>query len=89
MSNFNALMVTRDEHKKIHHAISSLTVDDLPADGDVLVKVRYSTVNYKDGLCLSGKGDWYAHIRTCRELTLRVKWLAVPIRVTSPVIWWC
>ena len=65
MSSFNALMVTRDEHKTIHHAISKLTVDDLPADGDVLVKVRYSTVNYKDGLCLSGNGGLvrtYPHV---------------------------
>ncbi len=65
MSNFNALMVTRDDDKTIHHAVSSLTIDDLPADGDVLVKVRYSTVNYKDGLCLSGKGGLvrsYPHV---------------------------
>jgi acrylyl-CoA reductase (NADPH) len=65
MPNFNALMVTRDEHKTIHHAISSLTVDDLPAGGDVLVKVSYSTVNYKDGLCLAGKGGLvraYPHV---------------------------
>ena len=36
-------------------AIETLTMDDLP-DGDVTVSVDYSTVNYKDGLCLSAKG---------------------------------
>lgn len=33
----------------------SLTLGDLP-DHDVLVEVAYSTVNYKDGLAISGKG---------------------------------
>ena len=36
-------------------AIETLTIDELP-DGDVTVSVDYSTVNYKDGLCLSAKG---------------------------------
>ncbi len=33
----------------------NLSLDDLP-DHDVLVEVAYSTVNYKDGLAISGKG---------------------------------
>ena len=36
-------------------SFKSLTVADLP-DYDVLVDVAYSTVNYKDGLALTGKG---------------------------------
>lgn len=32
-----------------------LTLDDLP-DNDVLVEIAYSTLNYKDGLSVSGKG---------------------------------
>ncbi len=32
-----------------------LTLDDLP-DNDVLVEIAYSTLNYKDGLAVSGKG---------------------------------
>jgi acrylyl-CoA reductase (NADPH) len=35
--------------------IKDISIDDLP-QGDVLVKVEYSTLNYKDGLCLSAKG---------------------------------
>ncbi len=35
-----------------------------PAEGEVLVDVAYSTVNYKDGLALSGKG------RICRRTPL-------------------
>jgi len=65
MSTFNVLMVHRDENKVVSHEITSLTAADLPSDGDVLVAVHYSTVNYKDGLCLSGKGGLvrtYPHI---------------------------
>jgi len=65
MTEFKALMVNRAEDKSISHQIASLMHDDLPADGDVLVAVDYSTVNYKDGLCLGGKGGLvrqYPHI---------------------------
>jgi acrylyl-CoA reductase (NADPH) len=61
MTEFKALMVNRAEDKSISHQIASLTHDDLPADGDVLVAVDYSTVNYKDGLCLGGKGGLVRH----------------------------
>ena len=56
MSTFKALMLHRDDEKTIRHELTELSLDDLPADGEVLVAVKYSTVNYKDGLCLSGKG---------------------------------
>lgn len=36
-------------------ALRELSDDALPA-GDVTVRVEYSTLNYKDGLCLSAKG---------------------------------
>jgi acrylyl-CoA reductase (NADPH) len=36
-------------------AVRELSDDALPA-GDVTVRVEYSTLNYKDGLCLSAKG---------------------------------
>ena len=65
MSEFKALMVNRGEDKSISHQIETIQIGDLPADGDVLVAVEYSTVNYKDGLCLSGKGGLvriYPHI---------------------------
>ncbi|MEY8841649.1 alcohol dehydrogenase catalytic domain-containing protein, partial [Cribrihabitans sp. XS_ASV171] len=36
-------------------SVKQLGLDDLP-HADVTVAVEYSTVNYKDGLCLSAKG---------------------------------
>ena len=52
MSKFNALMVRRAEDKSVSREIEKINIDDLPADGDVLIAVKYSTLNYKDGMCL-------------------------------------
>jgi len=50
---FRALVI--EEHDgKPKAAFKSLTLDDLPPH-DVLVEVEYSTLNYKDGLAVSGK----------------------------------
>jgi len=62
--DFSALMVDKDEDGKTSCAIRSLTLDELP-QGDVTVKVDYSTINYKDGLCLGPGGGLvrnYPHI---------------------------
>lgn len=65
MSECKALMINRGEDKSVSHQIEVIKVGELPADGDVLVAIEYSTVNYKDGLCLGGKGGLvrnYPHI---------------------------
>jgi acrylyl-CoA reductase (NADPH) len=51
---FKAIMVSRDEEKKQSVTIEDITVDDL-MDGDVVVRVDATTVNYKDGLAITGK----------------------------------
>jgi acrylyl-CoA reductase (NADPH) len=51
---FRALLVSRDEAKTQSHAYVDLTDADL-MDGDVTVAVEATTVNYKDGLALTGK----------------------------------
>ncbi|MCU0853381.1 MAG: oxidoreductase [Rhodobacteraceae bacterium] len=52
---FRALVVEKDAEGKTHAAVQELGDDRLPA-GDVTVAVEYSTVNYKDGLCLGSGG---------------------------------
>ena len=47
-------VVCEEVDGKPQTSIKDLTVADLP-DGDVLVDVSYSTLNYKDGLAISGK----------------------------------
>ncbi|NOD46310.1 MULTISPECIES: acryloyl-CoA reductase [unclassified Ruegeria] len=53
---FNALVMEKDEEIGLASpSVKQLSEDDLP-HGEVTVAVEYSTVNYKDGLCLSPKG---------------------------------
>ncbi|MEM9912997.1 MAG: alcohol dehydrogenase catalytic domain-containing protein, partial [Pseudomonadota bacterium] len=62
---FNALVVDKDEDSgKTSAAVKEISLDDLP-EGDVTVAVEYSTVNYKDGLCIGPGGGLvrtYPHV---------------------------
>jgi acrylyl-CoA reductase (NADPH) len=61
---FKALIVDKDEAGKTHASVQEIALDRLPA-GDVTVAVDYSTVNYKDGLCIGPGGGLvrnYPHI---------------------------
>lgn len=51
---FQALVLDQKDDQ-LHAAIQQLTVADLPS-GDVLVNVACSSLNYKDGLAVTGKG---------------------------------
>lgn len=52
---FKALVLRQDENGRTHSNIETLGDDDLPT-GDVLLAVEYSSLNYKDGLAVTGKG---------------------------------
>jgi len=54
IDQFKALVLSRN-NGKVEHQIRQLTVDDLP-EGDVLVAVKYSSLNYKDCLAVAGRG---------------------------------
>ncbi len=61
---FKALVVDKAEDGTVSQSIRSLEVSDLP-EADVTVAVEYSTLNYKDGLCLTGGGGLvrkYPHV---------------------------
>jgi len=62
---FNALVVEKDEETgKTAAALQQISVDDLP-EGEVTVAVDFSTVNYKDGLCIGPGGGLvrtYPHV---------------------------
>jgi acrylyl-CoA reductase (NADPH) len=62
--SFNALVVEKDDEGKTSASIQQLDDAQLP-DGDVTVNVEYSTVNYKDGLCIGPGGGLvrnYPHV---------------------------
>src|SRR5579863_1194569 len=50
---FRCYLVTKDESGKAHAAVTYKAIDELPA-GDVLIRVAWSSLNYKDGLSASG-----------------------------------
>ncbi len=50
---FKALVVTKGEDKQFTRTIQERRIADLPP-GDLLVKVRYSSLNYKDALSATG-----------------------------------
>mgnify|MGYP005849448345 CR=1 FL=1 len=61
---FNALVVEKDEAGATRAAVQALDESRLPP-GDVTVAVAYSTLNYKDGLCLTTGGGLvrtYPHV---------------------------
>jgi putative YhdH/YhfP family quinone oxidoreductase len=51
--NFNALIVRETAHGKFTREVARKSITDLP-DGDLLVEVRYSSLNYKDALSATG-----------------------------------
>ncbi len=61
---FKALVVEKDAEGKTSASVQEMSLDQLPA-GEVTVAVEYSTVNYKDGLCVGPGGGLvrnYPHI---------------------------
>ena len=61
---FNALVVDKNDEGKTSASVQTLDEDRLPP-GDVTVAVEYSTLNYKDGLCLGSGGGLvrsYPHV---------------------------
>ena len=61
---FRALVVEKDDEGKTQGTVQVLEDARLP-EGDVTVAVEYSTVNYKDGLCLGPGGGLvrtYPHV---------------------------
>ena len=52
---FKGILLTRDENKVMSVNVTELSLDDL-MEGDVVVEVEWTTVNYKDGLAITGKG---------------------------------
>lgn len=60
--NINAI-VARERDGKVTGRLEQLPVTELP-DEDVLAEISHSTLNYKDGLAVSGRG------RICRRLPM-------------------
>ncbi|MDP4795768.1 MAG: oxidoreductase [Rhodospirillales bacterium] len=63
-SEFKALLLNTDDAGKVTGSFETISNDRLP-EGDVTVAVKYTTLNYKDGMILNGIGKLvrnYPHI---------------------------
>ncbi len=61
---FKALVVEKIGQAKVSVSVQELTEDQLPS-GEVTVAIEYTTVNYKDGLCLQPNNELvreYPHV---------------------------
>jgi acrylyl-CoA reductase (NADPH) len=52
---FNAILLNKNTDGTTDAKLTQLDDAQLPSDGDVTVRVDYSTINYKDGLAITGK----------------------------------
>ncbi len=52
---FRAILLNKNEDGSTRAELTQLDEAQLPADGDVTVAIDYSTINYKDGLAITGK----------------------------------
>lgn len=52
---FRAILLTKNDDGSTLAELSQLDDSQLPSEGDVTVAVEYSTINYKDGLAITGK----------------------------------
>lgn len=62
--SFQAILVEQNDPSRVTASLQQLTEDQLPA-GNVTVAVDYTTVNYKDGLCLQANNGLvreYPHV---------------------------
>ena len=51
-----ALIVDQADDDSVSASFHEIEASQLPDDGEVDIAVEYSTINYKDGLCLNGLG---------------------------------
>src|SRR5580692_8474660 len=54
MSDFSCYVVEKDSHDQIKSGMGRRSLSDLP-DGEVLIHVAYSSLNYKDALAATGR----------------------------------
>lgn len=84
MDSFKAFRI-HEENKKIVSRFEQLKLDDL-AEGDVVVRVTHSDINFKDVLAATGAGKFCVAIRWSAESTSQASSNPPPTRVTPRVI---
>ena len=52
---FNAIYLNKNADGSTDARLAELEDAQLPADADVTLQIEYSTINFKDGLALTGR----------------------------------
>lgn len=63
--SYRALILNQDSEGKVSGDVQTISDADLPQEGEVVVDIDYSNLNYKDGLIMNGLGKLvrdYPHI---------------------------
>ena len=84
---FKALLLENQDGKTIP-TLTRLTESQLP-EGEVRVAVSYSSINYKDGLAITGKGKIVRQWPLVPASTSPVPCSNPPIAAISPATRWC
>ena len=72
MSDFSCYVVEKDSQDQIKSGMGRRSLSDLP-EGEVLIRVAYSSLNYKDALAATGRPGVAGSFRTFRESTRRAR----------------
>ncbi len=85
---FRALVVEKDEAGKTSAAVQELDDARLP-EGEVTVAVDFSTLNYKDGLCIGSGGGLVRVWPHVPGIDFAARSSSPPIRAIAPATRWC
>ena len=82
MNPFKAYQIEQDENGKASGRMTTLPPEQLD-EGEVTIRVHYSSINYKDALAATGKGRSFAAFPVSAASTWRVKSPRAPTRASS------
>ena len=66
MSNTFKALVARMESNEFKVSVQNRSIEDLP-EGNTIIEVKYSSLNYKDGMAISGNKERYYVIYQCLQ----------------------
>ena len=87
MTSFRGLLIAKQDGQQSAR-VQTLQRADLP-EGEVTVRVAWSTLNYKDALAITGRSPVVRKFPMCRASTLRARWNRPPTPRLCPAIRSC
>jgi NADPH:quinone reductase-like Zn-dependent oxidoreductase len=82
--SFKAMVVSETADKKFPREVKEVALGDLPA-GELVIEVKYSSLNYKDALSATGNKESLGSILTPRD-SMPQGLSSIPVAETSPSV---